>query len=84
MGVKIEMVEMRDVEMVGQMQRPYNREAEAMREKRARDYQSGSGAEACRNSPKPHDPFSQNPASLELRRMQMLSEIGRKTTRQRL
>ena len=75
-GVKIEMVEMRDVEIPVAMQRAMAREAEAMREKRARIIKAEAELDASQKLTEAARQIAQNPASLELRRMQMLSEIG--------
>jgi regulator of protease activity HflC (stomatin/prohibitin superfamily) len=75
-GVKIEMVEMRDVEIPEAMQRAMAREAEATREKRARIIKAEAELEASQKLTEAAKQISQNPASLELRRMQMISEVG--------
>jgi len=75
-GVKIEMVEMRDVEIPEAMQRAMAREAEAMREKRARIIKAEAELEASEKLTEAARQIAQNPGALELRRMQMLSEIG--------
>jgi regulator of protease activity HflC (stomatin/prohibitin superfamily) len=75
-GVKIEMVEMRDVEIPEAMQRAMAREAEATREKRARLIKAEAELEASQKLGEAAKQIAQNPASLELRRMQMISEVG--------
>lgn len=75
-GVKVELVEMRDVEIPEAMQRAMAREAEAMREKRARIIKAEAELEASEKLAEAARQIAENPASLELRRMQMLSEIG--------
>ena len=75
-GVKVEMVEMRDVEIPEAMQRAMAREAEAVREKRARIIKAEAELEASHKLTEAARQIADNPASLELRRMQMLSEIG--------
>lgn len=75
-GVKVEMVEMRDVEIPEAMQRAMAREAEAVREKRARIIKAEAELEASQKLTEAAKQIAQNPGALELRRMQMLSEIG--------
>ena len=75
-GVKIEMVEMKDVEIPESMQRAMAREAEAIREKRARIIKAEAEFEASEKLALSAQQMSATPGALELRRMQMLSEIG--------
>jgi regulator of protease activity HflC (stomatin/prohibitin superfamily) len=75
-GIKIEMVEMKDVEIPLGMQRAMAREAEASREKRARLIKSEAELEAAQNLSLASQQMMENPVSLELRRMQMITEIG--------
>ncbi len=75
-GVKVEMVEMKDVEIPQAMQRAMAREAEAMREKRARIIKAEAELEASTKLAQASEQITQNPLSLELRRMQMISEVG--------
>ncbi len=75
-GVTIEMVEMKDVEIPQAMQRAMAREAEAVREKRARIIKAEAEFEASRQLGLAAREITQNPLSLELRRMQMISEVG--------
>lgn len=75
-GVKIEMVEMKDVEIPESMQRAMAREAEAIREKRARIIKAEAEFDASEKLAQSAQQMAGNPAALELRRMQMLSEIG--------
>lgn len=75
-GIKIEMVEMKDVEIPEAMQRAMAREAEAIREKRARLIKADAEFEASIKLSQGAKVISENPAALELRRMQMISEIG--------
>jgi regulator of protease activity HflC (stomatin/prohibitin superfamily) len=58
------------------MQRAMGHEAEAEREKRARLIKSEGELEASRNLAQAYRQIMENPISLELRRMQMLTEIG--------
>ncbi len=75
-GIKIEMVEMKDVEIPESMQRAMAREAEATREKRARIIKAEAELEASEKLSEGARVISENPSALELRRMQMISEIG--------
>lgn len=75
-GIKIEMVEMKDVEIPEAMQRAMAREAEAIREKRARIVKAEAELEASIKLTQGAKVMEGSPIALELRRMQMLSEIG--------
>jgi regulator of protease activity HflC (stomatin/prohibitin superfamily) len=75
-GIKIEMVEMKDVEIPESMQRAMAREAEAIREKRARIIKAEAEYEASEKLALSAKQMAGDPMSMELRRMQMLSEIG--------
>jgi len=75
-GIKIEMVEMKDVEIPEGMQRAMAREAEAIREKRARIVKAEAELEASIKLTQGAMKMEESPIALELRRMQMLSEIG--------
>jgi regulator of protease activity HflC (stomatin/prohibitin superfamily) len=75
-GIKIEMVEMKDVEIPEAMQRAMAREAEAIREKRARIVKAEAELEASLKLTQGAKEMEGSPIALELRRMQMLSEIG--------
>ena len=75
-GVKIELVEIKDVEIPESMQRAMAREAEAIREKRARIIKAEAELEASLKLTQGALEMERSPFSLELRRMQMLSEIG--------
>lgn len=75
-GVKVEMVEMKDVEIPQSMQRAMAREAEAVREKRARLIKAEAEQEASTKLAEASRTIAASPFSLELRRMQMISEVG--------
>ncbi len=75
-GIHIEMVEMKDVEIPEAMQRAMAREAEAIREKRARLIKAEAESEAAEKLAVAARLVAANPAALELRRMQMVAEIG--------
>jgi regulator of protease activity HflC (stomatin/prohibitin superfamily) len=75
-GVSVEMVEMKDVEIPQSMQRAMAREAEAVREKRARIIKAEAELEASSKLAEASRQITANPLGLELRRMQMISEVG--------
>jgi regulator of protease activity HflC (stomatin/prohibitin superfamily) len=75
-GVKVERVEMKNVEIPVSMQRAIAQEAEALREKRARLIKAQAELEAAEQLRRASEIIMQNPAGLELRRMQMLTEVG--------
>lgn len=75
-GIKIEMVEMKDVEIPEAMQRAMAREAEAIREKRARIVKAEAELESSIKLTQGAKEMEGSPVALELRRLQMLSEIG--------
>lgn len=75
-GVKVERVEMKNVEIPESMQRAMAQEAEALREKRARIIKAQAELEAAEQLRKASEIIMQNPAGLELRRMQMITEVG--------
>jgi regulator of protease activity HflC (stomatin/prohibitin superfamily) len=75
-GVKVEMVEMKDVEIPVTMQRAMAQEAEAVREKRARIIKAEAELEASVKLSQGAKQIAENPIALELRRMQMISEVG--------
>ncbi|HEY9893268.1 MAG TPA: slipin family protein [Candidatus Sericytochromatia bacterium] len=75
-GVVIERVEMKDVEIPGSMQRAMAKEAEAIREKRARLIKASAEQEASVKLSEASKLIVDNPVALELRRLQMLTEIG--------
>ncbi|NEO31282.1 MAG: slipin family protein [Symploca sp. SIO3C6] len=75
-GVVIERVEIKDVEIPLGMQRAMAKEAEAVREKRARIIKASAEQEASIKLAEASQKIVENPAALELRRLQMLTEIG--------
>jgi regulator of protease activity HflC (stomatin/prohibitin superfamily) len=75
-GIVIERVEMKDVEIPTSMQRAMAKEAEALREKRARIIKASAEQEASQKLAEASQKIMDNPAALELRRLQMLTEIG--------
>lgn len=75
-GMKVHSIEMKDVEIPHSMQRAMAKEAEAVREKRARIIKAEGEFEASKKLKDAAKDISQNPAALELRRMQMITEVG--------
>ncbi|MFN6213056.1 MAG: slipin family protein, partial [Microcystis sp.] len=75
-GIDIERVEIKDVEIPTGMQRAMAKEAEALREKRARLIKAAAEQEASLKLAEASRLIMENPAALELRRLQMLTEIG--------
>jgi len=75
-GIKVEIVEMKDVEIPDSMQRVMAMEAEAIREKRARLIKADAECEASLKLSEASKIIAANPLALELRRMQMVQEIG--------
>jgi regulator of protease activity HflC (stomatin/prohibitin superfamily) len=75
-GIKVVEVETKDLEIPTSMQRAMAKEAEAEREKRARLIKAQGELEATEKLKVAADDIVQNPAILELRRMQMITEVG--------
>ncbi len=75
-GVKVSAVEIKDVEIPEQMQRAMARQAEAERERRAKIINSEGEYQAAQKLTDAADIISTNPASLQLRYLQTLLEIG--------
>jgi regulator of protease activity HflC (stomatin/prohibitin superfamily) len=75
-GLKVELVEMKDVEIPQTMQRAMAKEAEAVREKRSRLIKAEAEQEASQKLTEAARHIAEGPAALELRRMQMISEVG--------
>jgi regulator of protease activity HflC (stomatin/prohibitin superfamily) len=75
-GVSVDLLEMKDVEIPQDMQRVMAMEAEAMREKRARIIKAEAELEASRKLAEAAQLMVGNPAAIELRRMQMVAEVG--------
>jgi regulator of protease activity HflC (stomatin/prohibitin superfamily) len=75
-GVKVTTVEIKDVEIPEQMQRAMARQAEAERERRAKIINSEGEYQAAQKLTDAADIISTNPASLQLRYLQTLLEIG--------
>ena len=75
-GIQVERVEMKDVEIPKSMQRAMAQEAEALREKRARIIKAEAELAAALKLREAADQMASSTISLELRRMQMMTEIG--------
>jgi regulator of protease activity HflC (stomatin/prohibitin superfamily) len=75
-GVEIDSVEIKDVDIPEQMQRAIAKEAEAVREKRARIVRAEGEQEAAAKLSNAAEIISAAPGALELRRLQTLAEIG--------
>ena len=75
-GIIVEMVEMKDVEIPEVMQRAMAREAEAVREKRARIIKAEAEKESSEQLAQAARFIAAHPAALELRRLQTIAEVG--------
>ena len=75
-GLEVQRFEMKDVELPQAMQQVMAMQAEAIREKRARLIKAEAESEASIKLSAAAAQMMQNPAALELRRMQMISEVG--------
>jgi len=75
-GVEIQRVEIKQIELPESMKRAMAREAEAMREKRARVIKAEAERDASANLVQAAKEMVEYPAAIELRRLQMLSEVG--------
>jgi regulator of protease activity HflC (stomatin/prohibitin superfamily) len=75
-GLEVERFEMKDVELPEAMQEVMAMQAQAIREKRARLIKADAELEASVKLRQASENIAGNPAALELRRMQMISEVG--------
>ncbi len=75
-GIKVSIVEIKDVEIPQQMQRAMARQAEAERERRARIINAKGEFQASEKLAEAADIISRNPATLQLRYLQTLGDIG--------
>ena len=75
-GIEVERFEMKDVELPEAMQQVMAMQAEAIREKRARIIKAEAELEASEKLASAAAQMAGNPAALELRRMQMIAEVG--------
>ena len=75
-GVQVEVVEIKDVEIPQAMQRAMAREAEAERDRRAKIINAHGELQASEELGQAAEILSRNPASLQLRYLQTLLELG--------
>ena len=75
-GVKVSTVEIKDVEIPGQMQRALARQAEAERERRAKVIAAEGEFQASQRLYDAAEIMSANPTALQLRYLQTLRELG--------
>ena len=75
-GIEVERFEMKDVELPGAMQEVMAMQAQAVREKRARIIKAEAELEASKMLADAAQQMANNPVAIELRRMQMVSEVG--------
>jgi regulator of protease activity HflC (stomatin/prohibitin superfamily) len=75
-GVKVSTVEVKDVELPQEMQRAIARQAEAERERRAKIIAADGEFQAAEKLGQAAEIISQNPATLQLRYLQTLLEMG--------
>jgi regulator of protease activity HflC (stomatin/prohibitin superfamily) len=75
-GLEVQRFEMKDVELPQAMQQVMAMQAEAIREKRARIIKAEAELEASVKLSAAAAQITENPAALELRRMQMIAEVG--------
>ena len=75
-GVKVSIVEIKDVELPTQMQRAMARQAEAEREKRAKIIHAEGEYQAAQQLRAAAETIAREPAALQLRYLQTLTEIA--------
>jgi len=75
-GVEVERFEMKDVELPESMQEVMAMQAQAIREKRARIIKAEAELEASKKLSEAAQQMANNPVAVELRRMQMVTEVG--------
>jgi regulator of protease activity HflC (stomatin/prohibitin superfamily) len=75
-GIEVERFEMKDVELPGAMQEVMAMQAQAVREKRARIIKAEAELEASKKLSEAALQMANNPVAVELRRMQMVAEVG--------
>ena len=75
-GIKVSTVEVKDVELPQEMQRAIARQAEAERERRAKVIAADGEFQASEKLFQAAEIFSRNPATLQLRYLQTLIDIG--------
>ena len=75
-GLAVDAVELKDLDIPEQMQRAIAREAEAMRERRARVIKAEGELEASAKLSEAARAIAATPGAMELRRLQTISEVG--------
>ena len=75
-GIQVQVVEIKDVEIPESMQRAMAREAEAERERRAKVINARGELQASEELREAAETLSKSPASLQLRYLQTLLELG--------
>lgn len=75
-GIKVSVVEVKDVELPQSMQRAMARQAEAERDKRAKIIHAEGEFQAAEQLGNAANVISQNPITIQLRYLQTLTEIG--------
>ncbi len=75
-GIEVERCEMKDVELPEAMQEVMAMQAQAIREKRARIIKAEAELEASSKLGEAARQMANNPVAVELRRMQMVTEVG--------
>src|SRR6476659_1470049 len=75
-GLEVERFEMKDVELPAAMQEVMAMQAQAIREKRARIIKAEAELEASKKLADAAQQMANNPVAVELRRMQMVTEVG--------
>jgi regulator of protease activity HflC (stomatin/prohibitin superfamily) len=75
-GIKVSIVEVKDVEIPSGMQRAMARQAEAERERRAKVIHAEGEFQASQRLRDAAEVISPNPAALQLRYLQTLTEVG--------
>jgi regulator of protease activity HflC (stomatin/prohibitin superfamily) len=75
-GVLVELVELKDIELPGTMQRAMAKQAEAEREKRAKIIAAEGEALSVGKLAQAADVIARSPVALQLRNLQVLSEIA--------
>jgi regulator of protease activity HflC (stomatin/prohibitin superfamily) len=75
-GIKVSTVEIKDVEIPGDMQRAMARQAEAERERRAKIINAEGEFQAAEKLSAAAEIIGRNPAALQLRYLQTLLEVG--------
>ena len=75
-GIKVSIVEVKDVELPQSMQRAMARQAEAEREKRAKIIHAEGEFQASQQLAEAAEVIDRNPVTIQLRYLQTLTEIG--------